>query len=159
MGANAVRVYLDASVLIPFLYGALETPDRFASVERLFWEIHQRRVEAVVAFYALQEVHRYIVRHAPVGENTDELFRDALRVLLDFPLIVVPYVERTEVNRWRHRVPIKDSTDVFHVAAAMGRDCGAIITYDRHFQDVTNVLPAYTPEEVLVALAETEHTE
>lgn len=119
-----MRAYLDASVLIAYLYGEIHAPERFVPARQLFTAIGEQRLEAVVTFYALLELVR-------------------------LPLIVVPYVERTQLNLWRRRFDIKDSSDVFHVVAALVNDCDALVAYDRHFLSVADLIPAYTPEEFL----------
>lgn len=150
-----MKLYLDTSVLLPYLFGELDAPERYLPSVQLFGKIDARGVQAVVTFYALQEVYGYIVRRFP-SEDTDRLFRVSLQQLLMFPLVVVPYLDRTVVRRWRHRLQLGDATDVFHVAAALIRGCDAIVTYDHRFQEVAEHIPAWTSEECLASLEQAE---
>jgi len=76
--------------------------------------------------------------------------------LFEIPLTVLPYLKRTERSLWRHRIRLRDSSDEPHVGVALAHGCEAIITYDQHFQDVAELIPAYTPEEFLVLPRRTE---
>jgi predicted nucleic acid-binding protein len=143
-----VRAYLDASVLIAYLYGEIHVPERFVPTYQLFTAIEEQRLEAVVTFYALQELHAFI-KNRWLPSDVNEAFRAALLELVRLPLIVIPYVERTQLNLWRRRFDIKDSSDVFHVVAALVNDCDALVAFDRHFLSVADLIPAYTPEEFL----------
>lgn len=143
-----MRAYLDASVLIAYLYGEIHAPERFVPVRQLFTAIGEKRLEAVVTFYALQELHAFI-KNRWLPADVNEAFRTALLELVRLPLIVVPYVERTQLNLWRRRFDIKDSSDIFHVVAALVNDCDALVAYDRHFLGAADLIPAYTPEEFL----------
>lgn len=143
-----MRAYLDASVLIAYLYGERHAPERFVPTRQLFTAIEEQRLEAVVAFYALQELHAFI-KNRWLPSDVNETFRTALLELVRLPLIVVPYVERTQLNLWRRRFDIKDSSDIFHVVAALVNDCDALVAYDRHFLSVADLISAYTPEEFL----------
>jgi predicted nucleic acid-binding protein len=150
-----VRAYLDASVLIAYLYGEMHAPERFDPTRQLFTAIEEQRLEAVVTFYALQELHAFIGNRW-LPSDVNETFRVALLELVRLPLIVVPYVERRQLNLWRRRFDIKDSSDVFHVVAALVNDCDALVAYDRHFLSVADLIPAYTPEEFLTLPYQTE---
>lgn len=150
-----MRAYLDASVLIVYLYGEIHAPERFLPTRQLFAAIEEQRFEAVITFYALQELHAFI-KNRWLPADVNETFRTALLEVVRVPLIVVPYVERAQLNLWRRRFDIRDSSDIFHVVAALVNDCDALVAYDRHFQDVADLIPAYTPEEFLALSRQTE---
>lgn len=150
-----MRAYLDASVLIVYLYGEIRAPERFVPTHQLFTAIAEQRLEAVVTFYALQELHAFI-KNRWLPSDVNETFRTALLELVRLPLIVIPYVERVQLNLWRRRFDIKDASDVFHVVAALVNDCDALVAYDRHFQGAADLIPAYTPEEFLALPSRTK---
>lgn len=149
-----MRLYLDTSVLLPYLFGELDAPERYLPSVQLFGRIDGQQVQAVVTFYALQELYGYIIRRFP-SEDADRLFRTSLQQLLLFPLTIVPYLDRTEVRRWGYHLQLRDATDIFHVAAALIRGCDAIVTYDRRFQEVSEHISVWIPEECLAWLEQT----
>ena len=52
----------------------------------------------------------------------------------------------------RRRFAITDASDEPHVIVALLSGCDAILTYDTHFDDVREVIPVYTPTELLASL-------
>ncbi|MBI5649454.1 MAG: PIN domain-containing protein [Chloroflexi bacterium] len=143
-------IYLDASVLIPFLYGEQE-PEKNVSARQLFAAIRAQTVRGLVSFYALPELFGYVAAHYP-DEEINEVFRSSLVTLFSAPVIVKPYVERAETERLRRKFSISDASDAVHVIAALYFGCSAIITFDHHFRSVNDIIPVYTPAEFFATL-------
>lgn len=141
-------IYLDSTILITYLYEEYEAIERFAQARRMFQAILAGKAEAAISFYALPELYGYVESHFP-QEEANTTFRLSLVTLFEIPLTVLPYLKRTERSLWRRRIRLRDSSDEPHVAIALARGCEAIITYDQHFQDAAELIPAYTPEEFL----------
>ncbi len=55
-----MKIYLDTSTLIPFLYGELTEATRFVQMERLFRAIENGRIGGVISFYAFHELYEYL---------------------------------------------------------------------------------------------------
>ena len=133
-------------------YDAVE---RFTQVWRMFQAIRAGEIEAAISFYALPELYGYVESHFSQDE-ANTAFRLSLVTLFEIPLTVLPYLKRTERSLWRHRIRLRDSSDEPHITIALARGCEAIITYDEHFQDAADLIPAYTPEEFLALPPRTE---
>lgn len=144
-------VYLDSSVLIAFLYEKQDHPSQFEQAQRLVSAIRELSVSGVVSFYVLPELYSYVKEHYP-PDLVSLVFRLSLVELYELPLIVVPFLNRDELNRLRTRFIIADSDDARHVAAALASQCDALITFDHDFQQATNVIRAHTPAEFLNTL-------
>ena len=144
-------VYLDTSILVSTLYEEVANPEQAEAVGRLFSQFHTRRVQGLVTFYTLPELHSYVVRHYS-EQVIDETFRLSLVRLFSTPLIIKPFVDRVELEKLRRRFTISDAGDVYHVAAALFFECSGIITFDHHFRQVSNLIPVYTPDEFLATL-------
>jgi predicted nucleic acid-binding protein len=149
-----LKVYLDTSVIVPFLYGELTEPARFAQMERLFGAIENGQIVGVLSFYAFHELYEYLAANYPADDISDG-FRYGLLELLRFPLIIVSHLDRTESNRLRRRFTIADPYDALHVATAMLHNCDTIVTYDDHFQAVADLITVLSPEQILARIAET----
>jgi predicted nucleic acid-binding protein len=141
-------IYLDSTILITYLYEEYEAVERFTQARRVFQAIRVGDTEAAISFYVLPELYGYVESHFP-QEEANTTFRLSLVTLFEIPLTVLSYLDRTERSLWRQRIRLRDSSDEPHVAIALARGCEAIITYDEHFQDVADLIPAYTPEEFL----------
>ncbi len=144
-------VYLDSSALIAFLYEKQDQPEKFEQTRHLIATIRDNVVSAVISFYALPELHDYVKDHQPETELS-LAFRVSLVELFSIPLIVAPFLDREIFNRLRQQFNIADPDDARHVAVALARNCDAIITFDRHFAQVADLIPAYTPAEFLATL-------
>ncbi len=144
-------IYLDSSVLVAFLYQATLRPERHALVARLMESVRTKRVEAMISFYALPELYAYLrTQYLDVPFNT--IFRLSMIELFSLPLTIAPHLTRTEIEIWRHRISMSDSTDVPHVASALANYCSALITLDEHFRQVSNLIAVFTPDEYLATI-------
>lgn len=148
-------IYLDSSVLVAFLYEATLRPERYAVVLRLVDAVRTGRIQAMISFYALPELYAYLSAQYSAAPF-DTALRLSLIELFSIPLTIVSHLPRTEIEKWRHRISMSDSTDVPHVASALANRCNAIITFDDHFRQVSNLIPVYTPEEYLAKLESTQ---
>ena len=66
---------------------------------------------------------------------------------------VFRFLSREERLIHRRKFTIHDPSDEPHVIAALLSECDAILTYDTHFDDIRDVIPAYTPETLLATLS------
>jgi predicted nucleic acid-binding protein len=148
-------IYLDSTILIAYLYEEYDAVECFAQARRVFQAIRAREIEAAISFYALPELYGYVESHF-LQEQANTAFRLSLVTLFEIPLTVLPYLKRTERSLWRRRIRLRDSSDEPHIAIALAHGCEAIVTYDQHFQDVAELIPAYTPEELLALPPRTE---
>ena len=144
-------LYLDSTVLVELLYGKQIASPRFEQCYRLADAIRHNQITAIVSFYALPELYSYVTRHQPEAE-VSTVFRLSLVELFQLPIIIMPYLERTQLNQLRQQITISDPDDARHVAAALFKKCDAIITFDHHFSQVANVIPVFTPDEFLATL-------
>ncbi len=144
-------IYLDTSVLIPFLYEETIRPERFASTRRLVEAIRSGRVQAVISLYALPELYAYLARQYS-DSRFNTTFRLSLIELFQIPFVIAPHLSRTDLELWRRRVKISDATDLPHVASALANGCNCIITFDEHFQQSVGLIAAYDPTQFLASL-------
>ena len=141
-----MTIYLDTSVIIPYLHEPIDQTSKTEEAKRLFAAIRDGKVQAMVTFYSFPELYGYVVENY-TSEQVNETFRVSLVELFSAPLIVKPFLDRADLEKLRRRFTISDSYDVFHVAAALFYSCSSIITFDHHFHQVADVIPAYTPAE------------
>ena len=153
-----MRVYLDSSVVLVYLYGELSEAERFPATESLFAAIAGQRIEGVVSFYLLPELYGYVAEKWP-ADDVSEVVRLGLVQLFSLPLLVRPFLERERLNLWQHRLQLLDTSDVGHAGTALETDCDAIVTYDHHFQKLVERISAWTPEECLALLEQAESEE
>jgi predicted nucleic acid-binding protein len=146
-----MTAYLDSGILIAYLYEETDNRAKAEQAKRLFDAIADHRLQGIVSFYVLPELYGYVTRNY-LAEKVNETFRNSLVELFHAPLIVKPFVDRADAERLRRRFTIADSADIAHVVAALFYGCSELITFDHHFHQVANVIPAYTPDEFLATL-------
>jgi len=88
--------YLDTSVLLVYtLTQAVET-DRFPATESFFAKITAGSLLGATSFYALQEVHVFAIENAPDFPTGAAFGKAALEKILALPLLILPFVSRTD---------------------------------------------------------------
>ncbi|GEM_PF-7002206 len=60
-----MRVYLETSVVVVWLFGAEREPERRPATEALFRLVDEGRVQAVISLYTLQEVYTFCEENFP----------------------------------------------------------------------------------------------
>ncbi len=147
-----MKVYLDTTAIILFLFGQQRHPDRYAELAALFDALDAGRLQAVVSIYALQELCTFCYGNFPV-EQAPRVTRLAFYELLGHELLLAPLLSRVDRIILSRRFPLKDTSDQAHIATAYHNGCQAIITYDQHYQDIANRFPCLTAGEALAKLA------
>ena len=144
-------IYLDTSVLLAFTLTRSLEPDRFSSTTRLFDLINAGRLKAVTSFYALHELLVVAISNTdPDWETGSELARQALVTLFQTRLLYLPLLRREDkVIKARLFSGLRDSTDLPHAIAALSAGCSAIVAYDEHFRDITDIIAYKTPEQIV----------
>ncbi len=146
-----MKVYLDTSVTNVWLFGREKEAERFEQTVRLFDAINAGQLEAIVSLYTVQEVCAYCAENFPVGVVAT-VSRLAVHQLLGNQLGLVSLLNRMERLLHGRKFSIRDASDQSHVISALLHRCDAIITYDTHFQDVSDFIPCLLPEEALALL-------
>ena len=147
-------IYVDTSVATVWLFGEEREPARYPATEELFRLIEAGNVQGLISMYTLQEVYVFCEGNFP-SDDVRATAKLALRALLLTELEIAPLLRRTlrRTERLLHqrRFPLSDASDQPHAIVAYLNNCQAIITYDEHFGEISQVISAYTPEEFLAS--------
>ena len=155
-----MRVYLETSALIAFLFGELSDSRRERQAHAAAALARIRVTEgaaACVSLYTLQELLVF-VREAYPPALAAQVLRLALRVLWQYPVELLPLLDRMDTLRYSRTVRIPDRSDLPHAASALKHGCNALLTYDSHFASVAGVR-VLSPEEFVASLSETRTKE
>ena len=143
-------LYLDTSVLLVYTLTQAAEPERYPPTAALFDRIVAGSLLGATSFYALQEVHIFAIENAPDFPTGAAFGKAALEKILALPILLLPFVSRTERKLLSRKFPaLRDATDVPHAIAATVYDCEAIVGYDEHFRAISHVMPYKTPEDCL----------
>ena len=146
-----MKIYLDTSVTNVWLFGRDKEAERFEQTVRLFDAINAGKLEAIVSLYTVQEVCAYCADNFP-PEMAATVSRLAIHQLLGNELGLVPLLNRMARLLHGKSLAIRDASDQPHVISALIHHCGAIVTYDTHFQDVADLIPCFLPQELMAHL-------
>jgi predicted nucleic acid-binding protein len=144
-----MKVYLDTTVLIAFLFGELSDVEleRHEFAADLFEVTNTIEITAFISLYALQELVVFAYANYP-SPNAGAVLRLAMLTLFQNKVTLLPLLNRVETLRYRRRLDIHDRSDQPHAALALKNECDHILTYDAHFARVSAVT-AMRPEEFL----------
>ncbi len=143
-----MKVYLDVSVLIVYLFGQTKEPIRYEAVSNLFDKFQVSQLDCCISLYAFQELYSFCNENYSAAD-VSSVFRLSLLKLLGYPLQIMPLLTRSDRLTYERRFAISDASDKPHVISAYLARCNAIISYDSHFQEATDFITALTPEEFL----------
>ena len=146
-----MKVYLDVSVLVVYLFGQAREPIRYRTVSNLFDKFQGSQLDCCISLYAFQELYSFCDENYSITDVSD-VFRLALLKLLGYPFQIVPLLTRTNRLTYEHRFAMSDASDKPHVISAYLAGCDAIVSYDSHFQEANDFITALTPEELLAHL-------
>ena len=149
-----MKVYLDTTVLVAFLFGELSDVElerqKFAA--ELFEVINTTEITAFISLYALQELVVFAYANYP-SPNAATVLRFAMLMLFQNKVTLLPLLDRIETLKYRRRLAIHDRSDQPHAALALKNECDYILTYDAHFARVSAVT-AMRPEEFVESVAQ-----
>ena len=142
-----LRLYLDSTVLITFVFGAKLEPDKFNDISIL---LRSKNVDIVTSLYALIELYNYPIFNFELEDRSKRLFAKyaIMRVLLT-EIEIAPMVPRELKSYYGGVFKMDDSSDVPHAISAYVEKCDYIITHDRHFKNIEDKIECRTPKNVL----------
>jgi len=142
-------IYVDTSVVTVWLFGKKQELTRYPATEQLFGLIETGDIQGLISLYTLQEVYAFCEDNFP-SDEVRATAKLALRELLLTELDIAPLLKRTERLLHQRHFPLSDASDQPHAIIAYLNHCQAIVTYDSHFEEISQVIKVYTPEEFLV---------
>ncbi len=149
-----MKLYLDTTALIAFLFGELSDTDteRQQYVARLFQIVNARDdISALVSLYVLQEIVLFVYDNYPLA-HAAEVLRLALLVLFQNRIVLVPLLDRIDSLSYRRQADVRDRSDRSHVATALKHGCDYLLTYDVCLLQ-SRAVTAMRPEEFIKAVA------
>lgn len=145
-----MKIYLDTSVINIYLFGEYSDVEttRFPAVSKLFELMNSKKMGAVVSLYSIQEVYSFCKRiFSP--DDAGHISRISLSVLFRNEFGFSGLLTREERLLNRARFNMDDLSDQPHAISAFLNKCDTIVTYDKHFQKIKDVIPVCTPQEIV----------
>ena len=146
-----MKVYLDVSMLVVYLFGQTKEQIRYQAVSNLFDKFQVSQLDCCISLYAFQELYSFCHENYS-ATDVSNVYRLALLRLLDYPFQIMPLLTRSDRLIYERRFTMSDASDKPHVISAYLAGCDAIVSYDSHFQEATDLITALTPEGLLAYL-------
>lgn len=145
-----MKVYLDTSVINVHLFGRYSEIEmvRAPGVDKLFSLINADSINAIVSLYTIQEIFVFC-RKTFAGGEAGHIARISLAALFADRFELVGLLSREERLIHRNRFMMSDLSDQPHAISAFINKCNAIITFDKHFKENADLMPAFTPDEFI----------
>jgi|SRR3989338_1922369 len=141
-----MKVYLETSAVVVFLFGKENEPVKHNETKTMFDFFKKKGIIPIISFYTLHELYNFCIDNFPVKVQ-DEVLRLAFIELLSNRIIIKPLLKREERIIHKNKFHISDSTDQVHAITAFVNKCDAIITYDSHYKEIEDLILPYTPLE------------
>ena len=138
-----LRVYLDSTILITFVFGADKEADKFRDVERLF---NSDKLKLVTSVYALIELYNFPIFN--FKHNKRFIAKYGLLKVLLTSIEVAPLLTRETKIVHSREFDMKDKSDIPHAISAYVERCDNIVTFDSHFKTL-NKIKSTAPAELL----------
>ncbi|KYK33687.1 MAG: hypothetical protein AYK18_14750 [Theionarchaea archaeon DG-70] len=141
--------YIDTSVLFVYTLGKNMEKERHKYVLNFFNNIDSGKYKACESFYALHEILIIAFQNAPNFELGAHYAKEALLEILKTNVYVLPLLDRDErIIHAQKFSDLRDSSDIPHAISAYVYEAKAIVAYDDHFKDISNIIPYMKPEEI-----------
>jgi len=143
-----VKAYLETSVLVVYCFGEKLEPDRYKPVKTLFDKINSEKIKGIASFYSLHELFIFAIEN--FSPNIGRIIgKRALEEILRNKVELIPLLNREQRILYSHKMELNDASDIPHAILAFIEKCDCIITYDKHFDSINNIIKIMQPEELL----------
>lgn len=143
-----MKLYLDTTILAALTYFKDKDIKRYAECERLIEKIKEKESTLVISFYSIHEL--FLLPF----EYTDEKTARRIGLALIKEILDIDRIELTELLSREKRImhqdefSMSDRTDIPHAISAYLENCDCIVTYDSHFDQISNKIDVFRPDEV-----------
>lgn len=142
--------YIDTSVLMPYTLTKKTEPKRYQKVEQLFELAEAGKIKLATSLYVFSELYAIALESAPDILSASDVAKEAIQSILQTKIILLPFPSRIQRSIFSRRLAeLRDTSDLSHAISAIVNNCEAIISYDRHFQQIEHIIPCWVPEQVI----------
>jgi predicted nucleic acid-binding protein len=143
-----MKLYLDTTILAALTYFKDKDIKRYAECKRLIEKSKEKESTLVISFYAIHEL--FLLPFDYMDEKTAR----KIGLVLIKEILDIDRIELTELLSREKRIlhqdefSMSDRTDIPHAISAYLENCDCIVTYDSHFNQISNKIDVFKPDEV-----------
>ncbi len=143
-----MKLYLDTTILAALTYFKDKDIKRYSECNKLIRKCNEEESTLVVSFYSIHEL--FLLPF----EYEDEKTARKIGFALIKEILNINRIELTELLSREKRIiyqdmfSMSDRTDVPHAISAYVENCDCIVTYDSHFDQISNKIKVFEPDSV-----------
>jgi predicted nucleic acid-binding protein len=120
---------------------------KYGVVSVLLDKCREDETEIIVSFYSLHELFLLAFKYMKKAQSKIGL--ESIRTIVNMPIELVPLLDREKRLKYYKKFKITDRTDIPHAITAFIHNCDCIVTYDSHFNEISEYISVKTPEEII----------
>lgn len=143
-----MKLYLDTTILAALTYFKDMDVKRYSECNRLINKCNEKESTLVISFYSIHEL--FLLPFEYTDEKTArKIGLKLLKEILDFDGIeLTELLSREKKILYQDRFYMSDRTDIPHAISAYIENCDCIVTYDSHFDQISNKIKVFRPDDV-----------
>jgi predicted nucleic acid-binding protein len=140
-----MKLYLDTTILAALTYFKDKDAKRYSECKRLIRKCNDNESTIVISFYAIHELFLL-----PFEDEDKKTARKTGLALIK-EILNINRIELTELLSREKRIiyqdmfSMSDRTDIPHAISAYVENCDGIVTYDSHFDQISNKIKVFEP--------------
>lgn len=147
---HLLKVYFDTSVLAIYTYFSEIEKSKCEIVNTLLNKCIKDKIEIIVSFYSLHEL--FLLAFKYLNKEQSKIGLESVRTIVNMPIKLVPLLPREKRLIYHKKFKMTDRTDMPHAITAFIYECDYIVTYDNHFEEISEHIPVGVPEEIIEKL-------
>ncbi len=143
-----MKLYLDTTILAALTYFKDKDAKRYSECRRLIEKCNEKESEVVISFYSIHEL--FLLPFEYADEKTARKIGLALikEILNIGGIELIELLSREKKILYQDRFQMSDRTDIPHAISAYVENCDCIVTYDAHFDQISDKIDVFKPEDV-----------
>ncbi len=139
-------LYIETSVWAAYTVTRDREPERFIETSILIERVNAGEVQAITSLYTLIELFSIVT-----GNNADKFeglqeAKDVLVEVLQTKVFITEMLTRQErLIHGRLFTNLVDASDIPHAISAFTYNCDMLVTYDSHFDAITDIIACVQP--------------
>jgi len=143
-----MKLYFDTTILAALTYFKNKDVIRHSECNKLINKCNNKSIAIIISFYSIHELFLL-----PFEYNDEKTARkiglSLVKEILNINGIeVTELLSREKKIRYQDRFYISDRTDIPHAISAYIENCDCIVTYDSHFDQISDKIEVFQPNDV-----------
>lgn len=143
-----MKIYLDTTILAALTYFKDKDVKRYSECDILIKKCIENEFNIVISFYSIHEL--FLLPFEYEDEKTSRKIGLSLikEVLNIHGIELIELLSRENRIIHQNSFQMTDRTDIPHAISAYIEKCDCIVTYDSHFNQISNIIKVFEPDTI-----------